>query len=108
MIAVMKLSSSLLKGFLSDELERTNRMLLRYSEQLKSYPKGSVYIKKSGKQKYLYRVHREDNRVISECLGNIDVINTEEIFMQSESRKNIENIISDLLIEKKDLEKILR
>lgn len=104
----MRIYSSLLKGFLSDELERTNRMLLRYSEQLKSYPKGSVYIKKSGKQKYIYRVHRENNRVISECLGNVDAVNSDEIFMQSESRKNIENIIADLLIEKKDLEKILK
>lgn len=104
----MKIYSSLLKGFLSDELERTNRKLSRYSEQLKNYPKGSVYIKKSGKQKYIYRVHRENNRVISECLGNVDAVNSEEIFMQSESRKNIENIIADLLVEKKDLEKILR
>lgn len=104
----MRIYSSLLKGFLFDELERTNRMLLRYSEQLKSYPKGSVYIKKSGKQRYIYRVHREDNRVISECLGNINNVNSDEIFMQSESRKNIENIIADLLVEKKDLERILR
>ena len=104
----MKIHSSLLKGFLSDELERTNRMLLRYSEQLKSYPKGSVYIKKSGKQRYIYRVHREDNRIISKCLGNINDVNSDEIFMQSESRKNIENIIADLLVEKKDLERILR
>ena len=68
----MKIYSSLLKGFLSDELDRTNRMLLKYSEELKSYPKGSVYIKKSGKQKYVYRVHRENKRVISECLGNVE------------------------------------
>ena len=104
----MKIYSSLLKGFLSDELDRTNRMLLKYSEELKSYPKGSVYIKKSGKQKYVYRLHRENKRVISECLGNVENVNVYEIFMQSENRKNIENIIADLIVEKKDLERILK
>ena len=41
-------------------------------------------------------------------LGMLKNVNVYEIFMQSENRKNIENIIADLIVEKKDLERILK
>ena len=48
------------------------------------------------------------NVLFLNVLGMLKNVNVYEIFMQSENRKNIENIIADLIVEKKDLERILK
>lgn len=57
-----------LRTQLASNLENQQKL----SEQLGKLPKGFVFVRKIGKQKYVYRKYKENGKVISVYIGNYD------------------------------------
>lgn len=104
----MKLHSQFLKSFLAQELERTTQMLETYTQELAALPKGTLYIKNTGRQEYVYRFFREGDKVISKCLGNVKALDMNDIRAQINQKENLENIVTNLKLEQRDIQRILR
>ena len=59
------MKSEVVKAVFQDELERNQRLVARYEEELETLPKGSIFKRKIGNQEYLYLNYRDGERVIS-------------------------------------------
>jgi hypothetical protein len=58
-----------IKAVLREELENSERMKMRYEEELASLPKGSLVRRIIKGNEYYYLVYREDGKVRSEYKG---------------------------------------
>lgn len=101
------MNSELLKSVFQDELERTNRLILRYEAEMNELPKGSLYRRKIGNQEYCYLNYREGNKVVSKFLGNTETFSTEELAQKLKKRKKLSVLLKKLNNDKKSLEKEL-
>ena len=72
---------------------RIEYMLLKYQEQYKCLPKGSISEKKVGEKTYYYLKYRSGKKVVSQYISkkSIDVVRE-----QVERRKHIEVMIKSL------------
>ncbi len=101
------MQSELVKAVFQDELERTNRLILRNEAELNALPKGSIFKRRKGNQEYLYLNYREGKKVISKFLGNVKTFDIDELNKKLEIRKDINNLLKKLRNDKKSLEKEL-
>ena len=65
----------------------------RYREKIAKLPKGSVSVKTRGKNAYLYLTYRENNKIISEYVGNVESDKAIEILGQIKERKEYEKLL---------------
>ena len=100
--------SLIIKNILEEELERNSRMTKRYKKELEHLPRGSIVKRKIGNNEYCYLSYRENNKVISKYIGKINEIDISELQKELNKRKDIENILKKLKIEKDDIEKMLK
>lgn len=99
---------TILTSILTDEFERTERMLKKYLIDLSKLPKGSIVVKKRNDSKYCYLTYRDKQKIITEYLGTIDsnkVLMTRGKLME---REKLKNIILELKHELNKLDKILK
>ncbi len=61
-----------IKGVLREELENSERMKVRYEEELAALPRGSLVKRVIKGNEYYYLVYREDGKVHSEYRGKPD------------------------------------
>lgn len=101
------MNSELLKSVFQDELERTNRLILRYEAELDGLPKGSLFRRKIGKQEYFYLNYREGCKVISKFLGNVENFSSDEFEKKLQRRKEVSALLKKMYSDKKALEKEL-
>ena len=104
----MKIYSPVIKSFLSDEYERTERMLMKYNQEISLLPKGSLLIRNIGNKKYAYLNYRKDSKPVSEFIGNAEVSAVFDLQERINKRKRLASLIKELVIEQKDLQKILK
>lgn len=102
------MKSDVVKAVFQDELERNQRLLLRYEKELELLPKGSIFKRKIGTQEYLYLNYREGKKVISKFLGKTEEFNSDELKTQLNKRKEYKQLIKKLKLEQKELLKALR
>jgi len=78
-----------------------------YEKQLKNLPRGSLQIKERKQKQYFYLTYRFEGRVVSNYLGNNEVL-VVELKEQLKRRKDIEallkNIKKELVLMNKALE----
>lgn len=86
------------------EKERIDRMLVKYQEELRSLPKGTISEKKVKQSTYFYLKYREGKKVISRYIPQKDV---KAIREQVEKRRHIETMIRSLQEERAIAEKAL-
>ena len=101
------MKSDLVKSVFQDELERTDRLIRRYEEEVSSLPKGSLFKRKIGNQEYVYLNYRESDKVVSKFLGNAREVQTEELKQKLQERKKLVLLLKKLNADKKALEKEL-
>ncbi len=58
-----------IKGVLREELENSERMKMRYEEELAALPRGSLVKRIIKGNEYYYLIYREDGKVRSEYKG---------------------------------------
>lgn len=102
------MKSDVVKAVLQDELERNQRLLLRYKKELELLPKGSIFKRKIGNQEYLYLNYREGKKVVSKFLGKIEEFNSDELQIQLNKRKEYIQLIKRLELEQKELLRALK
>lgn len=84
---------SILKGVLQEEIVRLERNIKSYSEMLLSLPKGSIFIRKMGGSSFAYRKWKENGKVVSQYLGNINDANVQKQIELSNEYKRIKGNI---------------
>ena len=101
------MNSKLVESVFKDELERTNRLVLRYENEIGTLPKGSVIRRKIGKQEYFYLNYRENKKVVSKFLGNSKTFKIDDLMQKLKRRKELSVLIKKLRADKDALEKEL-
>lgn len=94
---------AVIQGVLFEEIERVERNIESYNKMLNSLPKGSIFIRKMGNSSFAYRKRKENGKVISEYLGNINERNVKEQIELSQEYKRIKN---NIRIAKNNLNKL--
>lgn len=102
------MKSEVIQAVLKDELDRNQRLILRYEKEIENLPKGSIFHRKIGNQEYLYLNYRDGKKVISKFLGKSDSFNTEELVFQLNKRKEYVQLVKKLKIEQAELKKALK
>ncbi len=102
------MKSEVIQAVLKDELDRNQRLILRYEKEIENLPKGSIFRRKMGNQEYLYLNYRDGKKVISKFLGKSDSFNAEELVFQLNKRKEYVQLVKKLKIEQAELKKALK
>lgn len=103
-----KMRESVIAGVLTEELERNEKILIRYYEELSKLPKGSLMLRKVNDREYYYLKYRDDGKVVSKYLGPKDRVNIEEVKKAINKRKEMVTVIKRLEDEKKEISKMLK
>ncbi len=98
---------SVVLGILAEERDRLRRLLAKYDEHLAALPRGSVSIRRIGGGSYLYRIHREGGRVLSEYMGSAEGEKAHGILELDRQRRSYKQKRRELLSDLSELEKAL-
>ena len=98
---------NMLKEMLVEERDRNHEMQRIYRSEIEKLPRGTVVIKKSGKQEYCYLQYREKARVVSQYVGRADKY-ASRLQAQVEERRELQRLLRRLRNEERYLEKALR
>lgn len=96
---------AVIEGVLLEEINRQEKIIAHYQGMLDSLPRGSIFVRKMGESSFVYRKRKENGKVVSEYLGNI---NSEDVQKQIELSKEYKRISDNLRIAKKELVKLKR
>ena len=94
---------AILEGVLKEERIRIERNIEAYNQMLLSLPRGSIFIRKMGNSSFAYRKRKENGKVISVYLGNI---NNPDVQEQIELSKDYKIIKNNIRIAKSELVKL--
>jgi hypothetical protein len=94
-------------GTLIEEKQRNLNMQKNCIDEIEKLPKGSLSVKRIGKNEYCYLKYRQGERFISEYIGKCDE-NTDDIKKQIEKRRYFEKLLRDLKEEYKLLTKVVK
>lgn len=96
---------AILEGVLKEEIGRLENNISHYEEMLSNLPRGSIFVIKVGNSSFAYRKRKENGKVISEYLGNINDKKAQEEIERSNDYKRIKN---NIRIAKEELRKLRR
>lgn len=96
---------AVVEGVLFEEVERLNKNIKRYEDMLNDLPRGSIFIRQMGSSSFAYRKRKENGKVLSEYLGNIE---NDEVQKQIELSQEYKRIKNNIRIAKKELIKLQR
>lgn len=94
---------SIVESVLREELERLANNIASYEKILASLPRGSIYIDKDGSSSFAYRKWKENGRIVSQYLGNVE---KDEVKAQIKLSKDYKRIKGDLRLAKIEYEKL--
>ena len=98
---------SVVRTILAEERDRLRRLLAKYEERLATLPVGAVSHRRIGGGTYLYRIHREGGRVVSEYLGSAEGDNGKDVLELDRQRREYKKKRRELLSDLSELEKAL-
>ena len=96
---------SMLASIVAKEQQRNMNMILEYTKELESLPKGSIRAKNVKGKIYYYLNYREGNKVVSKYIGK-DLDKISDLKNLIERRIQIEKIIKQLKVERKEIVKM--
>lgn len=82
-------------------------MLHFYENEIKALPKGNISIKKVKSNSYYYLKYRRDTKIITDYIGK-DTLQVKSIEEQIQRRKHYQKMVSALLKEQKEIQRIIR
>ena len=85
-----------IRGVLVEELENSQRLLMKYQQAVAALPKGSIREKKMGHQKFAYLVFRDGPRVKYEYKGKISAQEKARYDEAKAMRAKYRGLIADL------------
>jgi len=94
-------------GTLIEEKQRNLNMQKNCIDEIEKLPKGSLSVKRIGKNEYCYLKYRQGKKFISEYIGKCDE-NIGDIKKQIEKRRYFEKLLRDLKKEYKLITKVVK
>ena len=94
---------AILEGVLQEEVQRLQRNIDFYENMLVNLPRGSIFIRKMGESLFAYRKRKEEGKVVSEYLGNVD---NENVKKEIELSNDYKRIKKNIRIAKQELKKL--
>lgn len=104
MITNMTSLEKKLRDQLKSNLDKQNEL----SILLETLPKGFAFIRKIGKQKYVYRKYKENGKVVSIYIGNYDDEETKNTIAKIKEYAKTRDKIKDLVKQETELRKALK
>ena len=102
------MKSDIIRAVFLDEIDRHKRMIARYEEECNSLPKGSIFQRKIGNQKYIYLNYREGPKVISKFLGKSGSLDLSALQQKLLRRKELNDLVKKMKKELIQLEREVR
>jgi len=99
---------SIIRNILIEELERNLEMQKSYKEQIEALPKGKIILKKIKSREYFYLLYRDHDKVKTDYLGSKDKFKTDDLQDKIDQRRYFQETLDKLLLEEKEIRKILR
>jgi len=84
---------SVIEGVLEEEIERLIYHIDGYKKMLLSLPSGSLFVRKMGNSSFAYLKRRENGKVVSVYLGNVEDENVQKQIALNKDYKMIRNSI---------------
>ena len=100
--------NSVLKGVLEEELNRNLQKQRVFFDEFIKYPKGSLVIVKVHDDEYVYRKHREGNKVVSKYVGPSGSDEAKKAYEQRNNYLKLKQDLKDLKIEEASLRKVIK
>jgi len=94
-------------GTLVEEKQRNIRMQESCVDEIEKLPRGSLSVKRIGKNDYCYLKYRRGDKFISEYIGKCDE-NVGKIKKQIEKRRYFEKLLRDLKEEYKLITRVVK
>lgn len=82
---------AVIEGVLFEEVERLDKNIKHYEKMLNDLPRGSIFIRKMGSSSFAYRKRKENGKVVSEYLGNVESNDVQKQIELSREYKRIKN-----------------
>jgi hypothetical protein len=99
---------TVIRSVLEEELGRNIRMSAAFSQKAGEMPHGSLMTRKIGNYEYCYLKYRAGKKTIAKYLGKKGSVDIAGIRKGIAERKQIEQLLKRLKIEKAEIEKALR
>ena len=99
---------SVIYDILKDEHNRLNSLLDFYQKKISEYPRGSMQVKKRGRQFYSYQVYRDRKHVKSIYIGKKDSPESKDFSSMIEKRRGYEQKLKEAKFKLAEVEKLLR
>jgi hypothetical protein len=96
----------LIKGIIEDEHSRLIEALKLYENKRDKLPKGSLIIRRFGKKEYIYRVKRENGKVVQTYIGKKDSEAHKQAILEKMRREMEEKQIKIIKEDLRNIEKI--
>ena len=96
---------AVIQGVLLEEINRLEKNIANYQKMLSSLPRGSIFIRKIGQSSFAYRKRKENGKVVSDYLGNI---NNDKVKKEIELSRDYKRISNNIRIAKRELVKLRR
>lgn len=97
-----------IEGTLLDEISELKREIAACEAKLLSLPRGSIFIRKMGNSSFAYRKRKENGKVISEYLGNVDSLEVKRQMRLSQEYKLTKKDLRRLKKRLANIEKALK
>lgn len=94
---------SVLEQVLKEEISRLEKIVSHYEQMISKLPRGSIFVRKMGSSSFVYRKRKENGKVVSAYLGNL---NQESVQKEIELSEEYKRIKGNLRIAKQELYKL--
>ena len=99
---------SVFEGVIREEIERVKSNIFSYKKMLEKLPKGSIFIQKKYHSYFVYRKHRENDKIISDYIGPLESLNAQAEIDKSNEYRRIKKNIKIAEEELNELEKAVK
>ena len=98
---------SYIKNIMQEEYQRLQALYQKYIDQIESFPKGTVSLKKRNKNEYLYLANRQGGKVRFNYIGSVTSEKAHKIMDQVNLRKEYESKLKQVKSDLSDIGKVI-
>lgn len=99
---------SLVEGVLQEEFNRLTALKEKYLTCIAQFPKGALVIKKRFHKEYVYLSYRDQEKVVSNYIGQSDSEEAQQLTVQINQRKDYEEKLKKVRQNLKEVKSALR
>lgn len=98
---------SYIKGIIQEEYQRLQELSVKYANEIMSFPKGTISIKKRNSNKYLYLAIRQQGKVKFQYIGSINSESALNMLEKMKLRREFEAKLKQVEADLKEIKKVI-